>query len=245
VVNGEEIRASEVMAMAQQLPPQYQAQLPQIFPALVDRVIDMRLISAAASESGLADDPEVQAIVAAAEADAIRQVFLQRQIAEATTEAAVEAEYQSYVIENPPATEIKARHILLESEEDAEAVIAELDGGADFATLAKERSTGPSGPNGGDLGFFGEGQMVESFSNAAFALEPGTYTKEPVETQFGWHVILVEETRETVPPSLEEVRDELNQRIARRKVEGVLAGLRETATIEKPAEAGLPQPPAQ
>ena len=239
VVNGDEIRTSEVLAMAQQLPPQYQAQIAQIFPALVDRIIDMKLIADAGAKAGLAEDEQVKEIVANAETDAIRQIYLERQIAEATTDEAVEAEYSAYLEENPPKAEIKARHILLESREDAEAVIAELDGGADFASLAKERSTGPSAPQGGDLGYFGDGQMVAPFSEAAFALEPGQYTKEPVETQYGWHVILVEDSRESTPPSLEEVRDELNDRIARRKVESVLAELRGDATIEKTAAGGV------
>jgi peptidyl-prolyl cis-trans isomerase C len=109
----------------------------------------------------------------------------------------VKARYEQEVAAVPPEEEISARHILLETEEEAKALITELDAGKDFAELAKEKSTGPSAGNGGDLGYLTKGRMVPEFEAAAFALTPGQYGKEPVKTQFGWHVIKVEERRET------------------------------------------------
>ena len=110
-----------------------------------------------------------------------------------------------------------ARHILVKTKEEAEAIIKELDAGADFAKLAKEKSTGPVRPEGGDLGFFSPGQMVPAFEKAAFALKAGKYTKEPVKTQFGWHVIKVEEKRNAPPPEFDQVKDQVRQLVLREK----------------------------
>ncbi len=231
-VNGEEIRYQEVLESAKQLPPQYQQQIDRIFPALVDRMVDLELLADAAADAGLEDDPQVKERMAELRKEVVRNVFLERFVDEEVTEARLKEAYEDYLEENPPRPEIKARHILLETQEGAKEVIEELDGGADFVELAKEKSIGPSGSQGGDLGFFGQGQMVEPFEEAAFALEPGSYTEEPVETQFGWHVIKVEERREVAPESFEEMREQLRQGIARTVVEEYLAGLREDAEVE-------------
>ncbi len=144
----------------------------------------------------------------------------------------MQSRYQDHLKANPPATEQHARHILVASEEDARAVITELDGGADFVELAKERSTGPSGPRGGDLGYFTSDQMVPEFSAAAQTLEPGQYTKDPVQTQFGWHVIKLEDRRESAPPSFADMEPQLRQEMTRENVETVLSELREDADVE-------------
>jgi peptidyl-prolyl cis-trans isomerase C len=128
--------------------------------------------------------------------------------------------------------EFNARHILVETQEEAVAVIARLDGGADFSELAKEKSTGPSGKNGGQLGWFAPGQMVKPFSDATAALETGSYTKEPVETQFGWHVIILDEKRELTPPPFEDVKDRLKLLIANQKLQAHMLEIRKTADIQ-------------
>ena len=110
--------------------------------------------------------------------------------------------------------------------------LAPLDGGADFAELARERSTGPSGPQGGDLGYFTQEQMVPEFAQVAFALEAGTYTNEPVQTQFGWHVIKVEDRRQTEPAPFEEVEEQLREEVSREVINAVIGELRQNATIE-------------
>ena len=125
-----------------------------------------------------------------------------------------------------PSSQYKARHILVETQGSAQAIIGELDAGADFAKLAEERSTGPSGPNGGDLGWFSPDQMVKPFSDAVMALEDGDYTKAPVQTQFGWHVILREESRANEPPTLDSVRDVIGQRVAQNKFQEYMETLR-------------------
>jgi peptidyl-prolyl cis-trans isomerase C len=131
-----------------------------------------------------------------------------------------------------PAKEFNARHILVETEDDAKAVIAQLDKGSDFSELAKEKSTGPSGSSGGKLGWFGAGQMVAPFSEAAAKLNKGEYTKEPVQTQFGWHVIILDDTRESTPPPFEDVKDRLKMLLANQQLQQHVEELKNSATIE-------------
>ena len=131
-----------------------------------------------------------------------------------------------------PGKEFNAAHILVETEEEAKALKAELDGGADFATLAKEKSVGPSGPNGGDLGWFGVGMMVKPFEDAVVGLEPGQVS-DPVQTQFGWHVIKLNETRDAAAPSLDEKREELEGELRSAAVESHVRELTEGAEIVK------------
>ncbi|MGB5305739.1 MAG: peptidylprolyl isomerase [Gammaproteobacteria bacterium] len=128
--------------------------------------------------------------------------------------------------------EYSARHILLESEADAADVIAALEDGADFSALAKEKSTGPSGATGGKLGWFAPGQMVKEFSDAAALLEKGSYTKTPVQTQFGWHVIMLDDTRESTPPGYEEVSDRLKMIVANQKLQQHVQAIKSAAKIE-------------
>lgn len=241
-VNGEDITVGDIIQSAQSLPAQYQQQLPVIFPALVEREIDMRLLALAGRDQGLADDERVKEMVAAAETAAIRQVYMEQKLDAGITEETLKADYEAYLADNPAEEEVKARHILLEDEEAAKAIIGELDGGADFEALAKEKSTGPSGPRGGDLGYFTAGTMVPEFSEAAFALEPGSYTKAPVKSQFGWHVILVEDKRATAQPSFEELEPQLRQEASQELVEDLAAALRSEAQVEvlapAPAEEG-------
>ncbi len=141
-------------------------------------------------------------------------------------------EEYSNVIAADPGEQFKARHILVETQAKAAELIEELIVGADFATLAQENSTGPTGPAGGDLGWFAPNAMVPPFSAAVQALEDGQFTQEPVQTQFGWHVILREDTRPNEPPTLESVRDAVKQQIEARKFQDYLEGLRETQASE-------------
>lgn len=231
-VNGNPILRSDVLQLASELPAEYQAQIGLIFPALIERLVDMKLIALAAADAGLADDKEVNRRLELRREEIMRDVFLERALAEVLTDDALQARYEAFLAENPPETEVSARHILLESEEDAVGVIAELDQGADFATLAKERSTGPSSSAGGDLGFFTKDQMVPEFAEAAFALEAGNYSEKPVQSQFGWHVILVEERRTQEPPAYDDVEGELQSAVSRETVREMVAKMREGAEVE-------------
>ncbi len=234
IVDGVAVHRSQVEEAARGLPEQYR-QMPMqvLFGVLLDRVIDYQLLANAAERQNFGDDPSVQVALAAARANVLRDALIRRKIEEGTTEAKLHERYdQLKQGENFAQPEVHARHILLKSKEEADAVIKELQGGADFATLAKERSTGPSASNGGDLGFFRKDQMVPAFADAAFALEPGQFTTEPVQTQFGWHVIKVFERR-TVEPTFEESQAQLRQDLAREIVTALVSDLHEGAKIER------------
>ena len=163
---------------------------------------------------------------------ALRNEFFRVNVDEKITEAELKAFYDKEVGSKPAEKEVKARHILLKEEKEALDVIKELDGGADFAELAKKKSTGPSGPRGGDLGFFGKGQMVPAFEAAAFALDKGAYTKTPVKTQFGYHVVLVEDAREAPKPSFDETKGNIRRVLAEQKFSEILNDLKAKAKID-------------
>jgi peptidyl-prolyl cis-trans isomerase C len=232
VVNGEKIRYEEVIESARQLPRQYQQQIGRIFPMLVDRMVDMALIGDAAQDSNVEETEAFKEQLAAVKDEIARQVYLQQHVEDYITEERLQQAYEEYKKNNPPEKQVKASHILVEDEATAKQLIDELGDGAEFAKLAQEHSTGPSGQQGGDLGFFSEGEMVQPFSDAAFQLEVGEVTQEPVETQFGWHVIKVTDTRETEPDSFETMQDQLRQQLQQEAVQQLVAELREGAEVE-------------
>ena len=155
------------------------------------------------------------------------------------TDAELEVEYNKKTGES--GTEYKARHILVKTEEEAKKIIGELDKGADFIKLAKSKSTGPSGSKGGDLGWFASGQMVAPFSEATIALENGKYTTEAVQTQFGWHIILREDSRTQTPPAFDTVKEQIRPTLQRKKMQDYLDNLRQQAKVE----ILLPEPTAE
>jgi peptidyl-prolyl cis-trans isomerase C len=232
VVNGKNINESDLIAFIQQLPPQIQSQVQLLMPQILDQLVNNALTTEAGRGAGLAGDEEVQQRVAKIEDLIIGQTYLQRQLDERVTDDKLEAAYQEYLAENPPERQLKARHILVATEEEAKDVIAALDGGADFAELAKDRSTGPSGASGGELPPFKAGEMVPAFSDAAFAMEVGTHSKEPVETQFGFHVIKLEDSTLSEPPAKSELESQLRDQLAQKAVEDIYAELREGAEID-------------
>lgn len=245
-VGDREVTLGELMVMRSQLPAQYQqVPLEAIYEPMLNRAIDQILITRAARASGIADQDEVKAKIEEAADQVIAEAYLTQTIASEVTEDALRTRYDEAVAGQTGEEEAKARHILLDSEESAQAVIAELDGGADFAELAAEKSTGPSAAQGGDLGWFQAGQMVPEFSSAAFALEPGAYTTEPVKSQFGWHVILLEEKRTSDAPSFEQMHDQLTADMTRELIQTRLETLRGDATIERFGPTGKPLVPAE
>ncbi len=194
--------------------------------AIRKELTDLYLLSDTPRAAELKEGQEMKARIElqtrAMLAQAVAQDFIASNPA---TEEEMRALYDEQVNEAPP-LEFKARHILVETQGEAADVIAELDGGADFAELAKEKSTGPSGPSGGDLGWFPPERMVAEFSQAVQALADGAYSQNPVQTQFGWHVILREDSRESAPPPFESVRDALKQNVEGKKLQDYLASLR-------------------
>jgi len=244
-VDGKEIHLSDLMAAYSQLPPQAQQMgMEAVYPFLLDRVIDERLIAAAANKAVAPDDPDVQKQMDQLRERVTMQVYFNRTLKDRLTEERIREGYDQYIKDNPPTEELHARHILLETEEKAREVLSEIQGGKDFAEAAKEHSTGPSGPNGGDLGYFSADAMVKPFSDAAFAMQVGEVSSEPVQTEFGWHLIKVEDRRQTPQPGFEEMRDQISQQLTQTVASEILDGLRKDAKIEKFDMAGNPVPEA-
>ena len=199
--------------------------------AILDELINLELMRQEGINKGLQSRPAVAALLDQQQ----RAVLARAAIQDFTTTNPVSDEMVQQLYDSQfgtPGKEYKASHILVESQEEAVAIIAELDGGADFAELAKTKSTGPSGPGGGQLGWFSPAQMVKPFSDAAAQLEKGSYSKEPVETQFGWHVILLEDSRESTPPAFEEVKGRLKLALANQQLQQHLQEVRAAATID-------------
>ena len=199
---------------------------------VLNSMIDFTVLAQLAEKQGLDKDPETIKTLADLRLQALHNAYFKREIEPKVTQEILQQAYEAEIEGKEPEKEVKARHILLEEEEEAVAVIAELEGGADFIELAKEKSTGPSAPQGGDLGFFGAGRMVPEFEKAAFDMEPGSYTKEPVKTQFGYHVIKVEETRDKPLPTFEELEGRLRQAALAKAYSDTVRVQRDTVSIE-------------
>jgi peptidyl-prolyl cis-trans isomerase C len=229
-VNGTEITVGHIIVARATLPEQYQ-QLPDevLFSGILDQLIQQTVL--ADSFDGdlpgrvvLSIENETRSLTAA---EAIEGIM-----ATAVTPEAVEATYNELYDTDRPGKEYNASHILVETKEAAEEIIADLEEGKDFAVLAQTRSTGPSGPNGGSLGWFGAGAMVPSFEQAVMGLDVGAVS-EPVETQFGWHVIKLNETRIKDVPPLDEVRAEIEQKVREDAVTAAIEALVEEADVDK------------
>ncbi|UWQ95862.1 peptidylprolyl isomerase [Rhodobacteraceae bacterium M385] len=229
-VNGNDITVGHLIAMRQMLPAEYQ-QLPDevLFEGMLEQLIQQQVLAdeaegnvTRAMELGL--ENERRAFLAAMYMDDVAMADL----GDEELQAAYDEAYGSV----EPTTEYNAAHILLEGQEDAENMLAELEAGADFAELAAENSIGPSGPNGGALGWFTAGMMVPEFEAAVFELEPGEVSA-PVQTQFGWHVVLLNETREQAAPTLEDVRAELEEAVRRARVDARLEELTAAADVSR------------
>jgi len=235
-VNGTDITLGHVIVLRNQLPQEYQS-LPDevLFEGIISQLIEQSLLAEFA-EANVADIPrevvltlenDRRALFASVQIDAISG----RDISDEAIQAAYDEQYGNL----PPEPEFNASHILVETEEEALALIEALDGGADFAELAKEKSTGPSGPNGGELGWFGLGMMVEPFETAVKDMEVGAISA-PVNTQFGWHVLILNEKRDKPAPTLEETRVALMDGLRQAAVEAEIQVLKDGAEITRPVE---------
>jgi peptidyl-prolyl cis-trans isomerase C len=242
-VDGSPIHLSDVEAAMRGLPEQFRAMPPQIlFPIMLDQLISQRVLTNAARKLNLQDTPEVRARVARAEEEALQQALLAREIGPLLTEEALRARYEKDIASQPREAQVRARHILLQTETEARNAIVALQAGADFATLARERSRGPGAAEGGDLGFFKREEMPDAFAEAAFALAPGQFTTTPVRTQFGWHVIKLEERREEPRPSFEQAEEELRRAIIDEAATRVIDRLRAQASVQRFNLDGSPLP---
>ena len=235
-VNDTEITLGHMLVARASLPQQYQ-QLPDdvLFQGILDQLVQQTAL--ADSFTGelpprvtLSIENETRSLTAG---EAIEGVM-----AEDVSDEELQAAYDAQFKDAEPEKEFNASHILVETKEEADAIKAELDGGADFAEVAKEKSTGPSGPGGGSLGWFGPGMMVPEFEEAVAGMEAGGVS-EPVETQFGWHVIKLNETRTGEAPVLEDVREELETQVRQTKVQEAIESLTEAAEVDRSAAEGI------
>ncbi|MCK5666631.1 MAG: peptidylprolyl isomerase, partial [Thiotrichaceae bacterium] len=201
--------------------------------AILDELIKMELLVQEAEKKNLTDTPELMNRLAMAKRTLISQAAVMDYIkSNPVSDEDLKAEYDKQVSAKA-GSEYKARHILLKTEEEAIAVIKELNNNGDFQAIAKTKSTGPSGPKGGDLGWFAPARMVPPFSEAVIAMENGQYTKTPVQTQFGWHVILREDSREQTPPPFDSIKAQFRPFLERQKLQNYMDTLHSQAKIEK------------
>ncbi len=242
-VNGTELHLSQLAAVQRQIPPQM-GQAP--YETLLEILIRKQLVAEQARKDKMENDPEVKAALKQAEADMISQAWIAKKVRAAVTDEAVKARYDQAVKDFVPGEEVRARHILVETEDGAKSIISELNRGADFAELAKTRSKDRSAAqNGGDLGYFGQKDMVPEFTAAAFALRPGEVSATPVKTQFGWHVIKVEDKRMSSIPPYEQARGVIAQNLVEQQTEKAVGELRTKAKIKRfgPDGSALPDQP--
>lgn len=235
-VDGTEITVGHMMVARASLPERFQ-QLPDdvLFTGILDQLIQQTLLAQSfegelPKRAQLSLENETRSMTAG---EAL-EIVLQRTV----TPEAIEAAYEAKYADADPSKEYNASHILVETEEEAIAIKADIDGGADFAATAQEKSTGPSGPNGGSLGWFGTGAMVPSFEAAVVALDDGEVS-DPVQTQFGWHVIKLNETREADQPSLDEVRAEIEDEVRSDALTARVEELSATAEINQTGAEGI------
>lgn len=211
---------------------------------LLQKIVDMELLVQDAEAKKLDQDPEVQQKLTMMKKGILSQTAVQDYLkSNPVTDAELQAEYDKQISTSGDA-EYKARHILVKSEDEAKAIIVELDQGGDFVAIAKEKSVGPSKTQGGDLGWFAPARMVPPFSEAVIALENGKYTAIPVKTQFGWHVILREDSRAMTPPAFDAVKERLRPMLQRQKIQDYLTTLRSQAKIESYLQAEPIKPAA-
>lgn len=235
-VNGTDITVGHMIVARATLPAQFQ-ELPDevLFNGILEQLVQQTLLAQSfegdlPNRAVLSLENETRSLTAGEALEAVLET--------AMTPAAIQAAYEARFEGAEAQQEYNASHILVETEEAAAAIKAEIDGGADFAATAREKSTGPSGPNGGQLGWFGTGAMVPSFEAAVIALEVGQVS-DPVQTQFGWHVIILNETRVQERPALEEIRAEIEDEVRTAAIDARVQELESAATIDREGADGV------
>ncbi|UNK38464.1 peptidylprolyl isomerase [Shinella sp. H4-D48] len=232
-VGAVEIHESELKLAMAGLDPQL-ANLPeeQKRVAALSSIIDVKLLAADADKEGLRDSADFKQRLAFLTDRELHNAYFKKHVVDAVTPEEVKARYDKEIAAIKPEDEIHARHILVKTEDEAKAIIKDLDAGKDFVEIAKEKSTDPNKSEGGDLGYFSKGRMVPEFEEAAFALEKGAYSKVPVKTQFGYHVIKVEDKRKQQPPALDQVEPQVRQLVMRDKYLELLEKAKTAAPVD-------------
>ena len=229
------IHLSDVNAVANSLPPQARQMPPdQLLPKVLEQMVDTQILAVEARKQGLDKDPAVERTLHEVMERALVSAFLEKQVGPQITDAAIKARFDKDVGSQPPVQEVHARHILVDDEATAKKIIADLKKGGDFAALSKQYSKDSAAvEQGGDLGFFKASDMVPEFSAAAFALKDNEVSPTPVHTQFGWHVIQTLAHRTAAPPTFEQARDQLRQKMISEAVHKVLTDAQADVTVER------------
>lgn len=235
-VNGAPITLGDMVALRGDLPEQYQ-QLPDqpLYDGIRQQLVDQTLIAAAAEAAGIDDEKAVSRAIALQRQGLLAQFYMQRQVEERVTDARIEEAYAQRIAQAAPIEEVRASHILVADEQKAKDLLAQIEGGADFAALAAEHGSDGTRAQGGDLGYFSREMMVAPFADAAFAMEVGA-VGGPVQTQFGWHLIKLTDRREQPKPTLEEVRAELEQAVSSEVIGEIMTELRAAAALNLPED---------
>jgi peptidyl-prolyl cis-trans isomerase C len=233
-VNGVEIRQSDLNMAEEELGASQLAQMDAATKRenLLSYVIDLKIVAKAAEDKKLGESDDFKKSLAFASERLLMDKLLTAEAKAATTDAAMRKVYEEAAQQMGGDDEVRARHILVESEAEAKQLVEELKKGGDFAELAKKKSKDPGAQDGGDLGYFTKEQMVPEFSTAAFALEPGKIS-DPIKSQFGWHVIKVEDKRKRKAPDFEQVKPQIETYVTRKAQADLVSKLRETAKIER------------
>ncbi len=232
-VNGVDIKQSDLALAEEDVGADMQAASPEAKREhLISYLADIIMVTQAADKKNLADNPDFKRRLAFLRSKLLMGYELQQEAKTALTDEALKQTYDEAVKSMSGQEEVRARHILVEGEDEAKAIIEQLKGGADFAKLAKEKSKDPGAAEGGDLGYFTKDQMVPEFADVAFKMYPGQLSN-PVKTQFGWHVIKVEDKRIKQPPEFEKVKDQIEAYLARKVQSDFIAKLRQSAKVER------------
>ena len=232
-VNGVDIKQSDLALAEEDVGADMQAASPEAKREhLISYLADIIMVTQAADKKNLADNPDFKRRLAFLRSKLLMGYELQQEAKTALTDEALKQTYDEAVKSMSGQEEVRARHILVEGEDEAKAIIEQLKGGADFAKLAKEKSKDPGAAEGGDLGYFTKDQMVPEFADVAFKMYPGQLSN-PVKTQFGWHVIKVEDKRIKQPPEFEKVKDQIEAYLARKAQSDFIAKLRQSAKVER------------
>ena len=245
-VNGADITEADVA----QAEVDFRSQVAQMPPAqarsqLIQHLIDIKLAAAAAEAAGLDKQPDVQRRLQTVRDRTLELEYVRAKVLSAVTDAALHKRYDEVIKTFKPTEQYQAAHILVKTEDEAKAIIAELDKGGDFAKIAKEKSLDPgSAPKGGELGFFDPAQMVQSFGDAVKSMKVGTYTEKPVQSRFGWHVIKLEAKRAEPTPTFEQLAPEIRRQMINADYAAAMQNLRANAKIEVMQAALPPAAPA-
>lgn len=234
-VNGQEIRRSAVISELQSMGPQAQQMPPQVlYPQILQRLVITKLVSGEGYKQKLENDAEVKARLKEAEENIVADVYVKKTVTPKITDDKIKAKYDELAAKFKPTDEVKARHILVPTEAEANEIIKQLKGGADFAKLAEEKSkdTG-SMKQGGDLGYFTKDVMVKPFADAAFAMKVGETSAKPVKSDFGFHVIKVEDKRKTSAPPLSEVKEQIRNQVGQEMAQQLVKDLEAKAKVER------------